>query len=231
MRCANRNRDALKPLLLPDGTAFSRSAFLLGLFFSLFFFFFFHEYVKERLTFESLPRVFCCFSSFVSRSSHKKPTLKTTLAPQHCLICLRWRFTCAKKTNISSRIYPRLGVQIVNYGKHGLHDAWMEISRVFFVVVFFLHAPLLFALLCSVWNVLPLSKHTRAAVYWCFCFIAMFIDVCVSVWCVLLPLLLGFSAARNGAIRWMEYCHKPPSDHLFTSMHFSWKMKGHERKL
>lgn len=151
----------------------------------------------------------------------------------------RWRrspasFACdeglpaQKKKNISSRIYPRWGVQIVNYGKHGVHDAWMEISRFFVVVLFCMRRC---CLRSSVWNVLPLSKHTRAAVYWCFCFIAMFIDVCVSVWCVSLPLLLGFSAARNGAIRWMEYCHKPPSDHLFTSMHFSWKMKGHERKL
>lgn len=100
-----------------------------------------HEYVKEPLTFESLPRVFSYFSYFVSRSSHKKPTLKTTLAPHHCFICLRWGSTCAKKKNISSRIYLRLRVQIVNYGKHGVHDAWMEIRRAclrrFFVVVFF----------------------------------------------------------------------------------------------
>lgn len=107
----------------------------IGAFFSLFFFSFTN-------TWRNVWRSSHCLESFVVLA-----LLSLALHTKSRPWKRRWRrstasFACdeglpaQKKKNISSRIYPRWGVQIVNYGKHGVHDAWMEISR-FFVVVFF----------------------------------------------------------------------------------------------
>lgn len=164
------------------------------------------------------------FLAIFSLALHtKEPTLKTTLEPQLCFICLQRRSTCRKKPHLISYLPA---ITCPNRKLWKIRSSWrVDGNKTCTFAVFFLHAPPLFALLCL--DVLPQSKHTQAAIYWCFCFITVFIDVCVSVWCVFAAAGTGIG---NGAIRWIEYCHKPPSDHLFTSMHFSWEMKGHELK-